>query len=199
MLKSKKDKLDKELEKEEIEELKDIVTSPPDEAAEVEERITGTETEVQKEYEAQISELKDKYLRKAAEFENYKRRMDSELSSFYKYASENLIMELLPVIDDFERVLGSWEKEHDTENFKKGVDLIYEKFMKVLSKQGLKGIDAKGKKFDVNKHDALLQQPSDEAEHETVLDVIEKGYMLKDKVIRHAKVIVSAKPEEKDK
>jgi molecular chaperone GrpE len=123
--------------------------------------------------------------------------MDSELSSFYKYASENIITELLPVLDDFDRVLKSWDKEHDAENFKKGVDLIYEKLMKVLSKQGLKEIDSQGKKFDVNLHDALLLTPSDEAEPETVLDVVEKGYFLKDKVIRHAKVIVSSKPEEK--
>jgi molecular chaperone GrpE len=197
MLKSKKEKIDKELEKEEMDELQDIVTSSHDENAEEEERITGTETEVRKEFEAQIIELKDRYLRKAAEFENYRRRMDSELSSFYKYASENIITELLPVLDDFDRVLKSWDKEHDAENFKKGVDLIYEKLMKVLSKQGLKEIDSQGKKFDVNLHDALLLTPSDEAEPETVLDVVEKGYFLKDKVIRHAKVIVSSKPEEK--
>ncbi|MGA2667571.1 MAG: nucleotide exchange factor GrpE [Ignavibacteria bacterium] len=205
MLKSKKDKIDKELEKEGKDELEEIVTGSKDET---ENDRTEDTDEIKAEpsvleqplnYEAKINELKDKFLRKAAEFENYKRRMDSELSSFYKYANENLIIELLPVLDDFDRVLNSWDKEHDAENFKKGVDLIYDKFKKVLSKQGLKEMDSKGKKFDVNLHDALLQTPSDDAEPDTVIDEIEKGYLLKDKVIRHAKVIVSSKPEGKKK
>lgn len=191
MLKSKKDKIDKELVKEELDELEDAVSSK------TEDTPGSEEPSVTEDYKAQLSDMKDKYLRKAAEFENYKRRMDSELSSFYKYASENIITELLPVLDDFDRVLKSWDKEHDAENFKKGVDLIYDKLMKVFTKQGLKEMDSKGKKFDVNLHDALMQKPTDEAEPETVIDEVEKGYYLKDKVIRHAKVIVSTKPAEK--
>lgn len=200
MLKSKKDKLNKELEKEEKDELGDLSASSRDEMknetpAEPEQSTETEETERAVNYRVQVNEFRDKFLRKAAEFENYKRRMDSELSSFYKYASESIITELLPVLDDFDRVLKSWDKEHDAENFKKGADLIYEKLMKVLAKQGLKEMDSKGRKFDVNLHDALLQTPSDDAEPETVLDVVEKGFFLKDKVIRHAKVIVSSKSE----
>jgi len=202
MLKSKKDKVNKELEKEEKAELGDLSSSSRDEMkeetlAEPEQNTETEEAERTVNYREQVNNFKDKYLRKAAEFENYKRRMDSELSSFYKYASESIITELLPVLDDFDRVLNSWDKEHDADNFKKGVDLIYEKLMKVLAKQGLKEMDSKGRKFDVNLHDALLQTPSEEAEPETVLDVVEKGYYLKDKVIRHAKVIVSSEPEGK--
>jgi molecular chaperone GrpE len=145
--------------------------------------------------EKQVNELNDRYLRKLAEFENYKRRTDSERSEFFAYASEKLISEMIPVLDDFDRVMKSYDEKHDSELFKKGVELVYDKFKKVLEKQGLKEMDSNGKEFDVTLHEALMQQPDENHSPDTVLDTAEKGYYLKDKVLRHAKVIVSAKPE----
>jgi molecular chaperone GrpE len=146
-----------------------------------------------KELEEQISKWKDQYLRKAAEFDNYKKRSEAEKSEFYTYASERIISELLPVLDDFERTMESFEKSHDKDALKKGIDLVYEKFKNVLHKLGLKEIESDGKKFDVHLHEAIMQQPDDDAEADTILNTIEKGYFLKDKILRHAKVVVSSK------
>ena len=144
---------------------------------------------------AKVNELTDKLLRKAAEFENYKRRTENELSSAYKYANERLIADLLPILDDFDRLNSAWNEKHDVEKYKEGIDLIYDKLKKVLQKHGLKEIDSAGNPFDVNLHDAVLQVPKTDVEPNTVVEEIEKGYYLKDKVIKHAKVIVSSKPE----
>jgi molecular chaperone GrpE len=146
--------------------------------------------------QAQVNTLRDQLLRKAAEFENYKRRTDAEISSYLKYANENLLIDLLPVLDDFDRVMNSWNDKHDIDTFKKGIEIIYDKFKSTLNKQGLKEMKSDGKEFDVNLHDALLQSPNSEVPANTILDTVEKGYFLKDKVIRHAKVIVAANPEE---
>jgi molecular chaperone GrpE len=151
------------------------------------------------ELEKQLHIVKDQLLRKAAEFENYKRRTENEISSLYKYASESLITDLLPVLDDFDRVMKSWNDKHDAETLRKGIELIYDKFKKVLQKQGVKEIESNGKEFNVSEHDAVLQTPSAEAPPNTVIETIEKGYYLKDKVIRHSKVIVSTEPEEGEK
>ncbi len=143
------------------------------------------------ELEAEIQELKDKLLRKAAEFENYKRRTENDQLNLLTYAAESFIVKLLPVVDDFERSLEHIEDAQDINAIKQGVKLIYEKLMKVFDEQGVKKIDAVGKPFDVEYHEALMQKKDDSVEPHTVLDEIEKGYMYKDKVIRHSKVIVS--------
>lgn len=154
-----------------------------------------SETDVHSGNEQAIDDLKEQLLRKAAEFENYKRRTENEKSEFFAYASERLIGDLLPVLDDFDRVMSSYNEKHDAELFKKGVDLVYEKLRGTLEKQGLKEIDSTGKPFDVNLHEAILQQPKEELPSNTVLETAEKGYYLKDKVLRHSKVVVSTKPE----
>lgn len=143
----------------------------------------------------QIEDLRDQYLRKVAEFENYKRRTDSEKSEFFAYASEKLIGELLPVLDDFDRIMKAYDEKHDAVSFKKGVELVHEKFRKILEKQGLKEMKSDGSEFDVNLHEALLQQPDEKAAPNTVLNTAEKGYYLRNKVLRHAKVVVSTKSE----
>jgi len=148
------------------------------------------------ELEKAAENYKDQVLRKAAEFENYKRRTEAEITNVYRYANEGLIAELLPVLDDFERIKKSWDETHDTESLKKGIELVYDKFKKVLDKQGLKEIDALGKKFDVNLHEAIMQASTDEVEPDTITNVVENGYWLKDKVLRHSKVVVSAKAVE---
>ena len=144
----------------------------------------------------EIAKLKDLLLRKAAEFENYKRRTDGEISNYIKYASENIIKELLPVYDDLGRSIDSINKGEtkDFETLKKGVNLIYDKFRNVLEKEGLSEINSHGKEFDVDVNSALMQVPRDDVKPNTVLDVIEKGYKLKDKVLKHEKVLVSTEP-----
>ena len=192
MLKSKKEKAENKNVKHDDEE-KNVNTET--ETA-VKEEKTETENNKTDELQAQVSILKDTLLRKAAEFENYKKRTDSEISSYLKFANENLLIDLLPVLDDFDRVMKAWNDKHDVETFKKGIEMIYDKFKNTLEKQGLKEIESDGKAFDVNLHDALLQTPNPELPANTVLETIEKGFYLKDKVIRHAKVIVSANPDE---
>jgi molecular chaperone GrpE len=104
--------------------------------------------------------------------------------------------DLLPVLDDFNRIKKSWDEKHDLESFKKGFELVYDKFVKVLERQGLKEIDALGKPFDVSLHEALMQVSDKNSAPNTVTGIIENGYYLKDKVLRHAKVIVSDNTEE---
>lgn len=194
MLKSKKEKLEKELLKEEKKSI-DIPLNNDEDP-----QNSGTETgdleNVNRiiELEKQAEFYKDQLMRKAAEFENYKRRTENEVSNVYRFANEGLILELLPVLDDFERVKQAWDEKHDTESLKKGTELVYEKFKKLLEKQGVKQIDAFGKTFDVNLHEAIMQAPSDELAPDTITAVVENGYYLKDKVLRHSKVVVSTKP-----
>lgn len=198
MFKSKKEKLEKEILKDELINI-DSSESEAEEntpAGDTEEE-TGTPEEILK-LENQILQFKDQYLRKAAEFENYKKRTDAEISNVYRYANENLIFELLPVLDDFNRIMKTWDKNHDQEAFRKGIEIVYDKFKNILGKQGLKEMDAVGQPFDVNLHEALMQSETAEFEPNTVAGVVEEGYYLKDKVLRHARVIVSKLPENED-
>lgn len=140
----------------------------------------------------EAAQLKDQLLRKIAEFENYKRRTREEKDILMKYGAEGVLLDLLPVLDDFERSLAASREHADFDALSKGVDIIYAKLLRVLENRGLRPIDAAGKHFDVDFHHALMQIPSAGVEPGTVLDVAEKGYMLHDKVIRHAKVTVSS-------
>lgn len=146
--------------------------------------------------DSEIARLKDTLLRKMAEFENYKRRTDSEISNYIKYASESLIKDLIPVYDDLGRSIDSINKGEtkDFETLKTGIVLIYDKFKSVLEKEGLKEINSLGKEFDVDLSSALMQVPSKDVKPNTVIEVIEKGYKLKDKVVKHEKVLVSSEP-----
>jgi len=137
------------------------------------------------------TELKDKLLRKAAEFENYKRRTDNEQSNLLKYTGEHIFTNLLPVIDDFERSLKHINDSQDVEALKSGLKLVYEKLIKILTEQGIKKIEAVGKPFDVEYHEAIMQRKEEGVEPHIVLNEIETGYIYKDRVIRHTKVIVS--------
>jgi molecular chaperone GrpE len=141
----------------------------------------------------EVNEYKDRLLRKAAEFENYKRRTENDQMNLLKYAAEGFIVKLLPVVDDFERSLTHIEKNEsaDLNAVKDGIKLVYDKLVKILTDQGIKKIDAAGQPFDVNFHEALMQRKDEKAAPNTVLDELEKGYLYKDKVIRHSKVIVS--------
>jgi molecular chaperone GrpE len=142
--------------------------------------------------EQQAAQLKDQLLRKAAEFDNYKRRTENDFLSFTKYASENVIVQLLPVLDDFHRSLKTGKAAAGDDSFYKGIEMIAAKFFKVLQAQGLTPIECVGREFSVDYHDALLQVPRSDVAPHTVIEEVEKGYRLHEKVIRHAKVIVAS-------
>ncbi len=162
-----------------------------------EEQINNSANEEKiNELENEVAELKDKLLRKAAEFENYKRRTENDQLNLFKYAAESFIIKLLPVVDDFERSLLHIENTKDVKAIQDGIKLVYDKLMKVLNEQGVEKINSLGEPFNVDLHDALMQRPAENVEPHTVLEEIEKGYMYKDRVIRHAKVIVSEAPAE---
>ena len=146
--------------------------------------------------EQELENYKDRLLRKAAEFENYKRRVESDQLNLLKYAAESLIIKLLPVIDDFERSLVHIKDAKEVESIKDGVKLVYDKLMKILNDQGVKPIEALGKPFDVHFHEAVLQRKADNVAPHTVIDEFEKGYLYKDRVIRHTKVAVSEDNQE---
>jgi len=148
-------------------------------------------TEELEKLKSENTDLKDTLLRKVAEFENYKRRTENEQANLLKYTGEHIITSLLPVIDDFERSLKHIEDAKDINAIKDGLKLVFDKLIKTLNEQGIKKIEALGKPFDVNFHEAIMQRKQEGVEPHTVLDEIETGYMYKDKVIRHSKVIVS--------
>ena len=148
------------------------------------------------ELENSVNQYKDQLLRKAAEFENFKKRTEIDYASIIKYSNEDLIAKLLPVIDDFERSLKA-SKLQSGENtaegvFMKGMELIFSKFTKLLETQGVRHFEVVGKPFDPQLHDALMQLPRSDVPPHTVIEEVEKGYMLNEKVIRHARVVVSA-------
>ena len=161
----------------------------------LEEEITQAKNKIEQ-LEKEVLDYKDKLLRKAAEFENYKRRTENDQVNLIKYAAESFIVKLLPVVDDLERSLQHIDNAKDIASLKQGINLVYDKFIKVLNEQGVNHIDAVGKPFDVHYHDAMLQQPAKDVEPHTVINELEKGYMYKDRVIRHSKVIVSQAPDE---
>lgn len=141
--------------------------------------------------EKEIMDYRDKLMRKAAEFENYKKRTSDEFVRLIDTANEDLMLSLLPVIDDLDRFMKNYNPEMKAEDLKKGIDLIYEKLRSNLKNFGLEELDSLGKEFDPSFHDALLMVEKDGIQPNTVIDQHEKGYMLKNKVIRHSKVIVS--------
>jgi molecular chaperone GrpE len=146
------------------------------------------------ELETQCVQLKDQLLRKAAEFDNYKRRTENDFVALTRFAAENTITQLLPVLDDFSRSLKSGRDRLESDPFYKGVEMIQQKFVKILEVQGLKVMGTVGKEFNVEFHDALMQVPCADVPPHTVVEEVEKGYLLFDKVIRHAKVVVSTEP-----
>jgi molecular chaperone GrpE len=136
-------------------------------------------------------EWQDKYIRLSAEFDNYRKRTLKEKSDLIKQANSDLLKDILPVIDDFERGIDHIDKTEDLEGLKKGIGLIYNKFAEFIRQNGIKEIEAKDKDFDIDFHEALTKIPAPtEAMKGKVVDVIEKGYLLNDRVIRYAKVVV---------
>lgn len=146
-------------------------------------------TEKLQEMGEKLAEAQDKYVRLYSEYENYRKRTNMEKADLIINGSKDMIKAVLPVVDDMERALSAMA---DEDAAKEGVQLIFNKLMNILSQKGLKPIDAKGQKFDENLHEAVTQFPAaEEGQKGTVVDVVEKGYYLNDKVLRYAKVVVA--------
>ncbi|HEY3388464.1 MAG TPA: nucleotide exchange factor GrpE [Prolixibacteraceae bacterium] len=143
------------------------------------------------ELETANKELNDKYLRLSAEFDNYRKRTLRERMELTKTAGESVMLSILPVVDDFERAMHSIDQGMDFEAVKEGILLIYNKFQEFNKQNGIKEIEAAGKPFDTDLHEALTKIPAPTEELKgKIIDVIQKGYYLNDKVIRFAKVVV---------
>lgn len=139
-----------------------------------------------------IEEQKDKYLRLSAEFDNYRKRTMKEKAELIKNGGEKAISAILPILDDLERALQNMQKADNVQSMYEGLDLIFQKFHKVLSQEGLQKMDPVGETFDTDYHEAIALVPApDEAQKGKVLDCVQTGYKLNDKVIRHAKVVVA--------
>jgi len=167
------------------------VTTEPEVATETPAPVESVEA-----LRAKIESLEDSLLRAKADYKNFQRRSAMQCAETARYANAELIRSLLGVIDDFERSLASAQSCDNLQAVMDGVRLVHENFMKVLEAQGLEGIEALGRPFDPNIHQALMQQPSADAPPGTVLEEIAKGYRLGDRVLRPAKVIVSQAPEQ---
>lgn len=141
--------------------------------------------------EAKVAEMQDKYLRQVAEFDNYRKRTIKEKAELILNGGEKTITAILPILDDMERALATMDKLEDVAAVKEGVELIFQKFIKVLGEQGVKKIDTENADFNVDLHEAIAQvpAPSDELKGK-VMDCVKTGYTLNDKVIRHAQVAV---------
>jgi len=147
-----------------------------------------TDEPIEQEQQEEEQEVDDRLLRLAADFDNYKKRAARERAEYVALANERLVKELLPILDDLERALNAAE-EHEEAQLEEGVRLVHRSLAQLLARQGLEEIETEGQ-FDPHVHEALLSQPS-EAEEGSVIDVIQKGYRLGDRVIRPARVIVS--------
>jgi molecular chaperone GrpE len=171
---------------------------PTDPEARIEELTQKVEA-----LEEERDELNDKVLRKAAEFENFRRRMDREKERRHEAGMIEVIEPILEVLDDFERSLEAaddLEERQDPstayESLKGGVEMVFRKFRDTLETLGVEPIEAEGQPFDESVHEAMMRQPSDEVEPGTVLQEIRTGYRMDDRVIRYSRVVVAAEPEQ---
>lgn len=140
---------------------------------------------------AELEKQKKEYLFLLAEFDNFRKRTLKEKSDLVKNAAEKAMLDILPVVDDFERALQAMHGSSDLESVKEGVDLIYNKFVKYLENNGVKAIESNNADFNTEFHEAVTTFPaSDESQKGKVIDTVQKGYMINDKVLRHSKVVV---------
>jgi molecular chaperone GrpE len=147
---------------------------------------------VEEQLQEEVKKERDKFLRLFAEFENYKKRTTKERIDLFKTASQDVMVSMLPVLDDFERALNHIEEDKEAEDLRKGVLLIYQKLLSTLEQKGLSVIKvAQGDTFNADDHEAITQIPAPEENLKgKIIDIIEKGYKLGDKVIRFPKVVI---------
>ena len=196
MAEEKKDLSQEELEKESCEEVNDN----PEAKAECEDKepSEGDKKDKKKnkgdkkveELKEKIKDLEDKNIRQIAEFQNFRNRTEKEKSQMFDMGAKNVIEKILPVVDNFERGLASLSEEEKTSSFADGMNKIYKQLMTELDNLGVKAIDAKGKEFNPDLHNAVMQVESDELESGIVAEELQKGYTYHDTVVRHSMVSV---------
>jgi molecular chaperone GrpE len=142
-------------------------------------------------FDEKLAEMQDKYIRLSAEFDNYRRRTLREKIELSKYASETILLKILPFIDDFDRALKHMDTTTDCTSMKNGIDIIYGKLSEFLKQNGVKEIESMNKPFSVDLHEAVAKMPVQEEDKKgIIIDVVSKGYYLQDKVLRFSKVVV---------
>ncbi|MFT4970269.1 MAG: molecular chaperone GrpE [Chitinophagales bacterium] len=171
---------------EENDQLNDEEMQEQVEAETIEEPISELE-----EVKTQLAEQKEKYLRLFADFDNYKKRTAKERLDLLNTAGKDIVLSVIPVIDDFERAIAVAEDAQEVESVKEGMILIKNKMFSVLQQRGLKQMESKGEVFDTEKHEAITEIPAPNEEMKgKIIDEVEKGYTMNDKIIRYAKVVV---------
>ncbi|WLD92137.1 nucleotide exchange factor GrpE [Alkalihalobacillus sp. AL-G] len=145
------------------------------------------------ELEQELEEIKNRMLRTQADYDNFRRRTREEKEAAAKYKALGMVEGLLPVIDNFERAMNLQTDEEQAKSLLQGVQMVYNQLIDALQKEGVEEINAKGEVFDPHLHQAVMQVQSEEYENNTVVEVLQKGYMLKDRVIRPAMVKVNTK------
>jgi molecular chaperone GrpE len=169
------------------------ITSPESNEVKIDaELVEDVEDTAFEQLENELKDAKDKYVRLVAEFENFKKRKNKEISDLIRNAGEDVMKALLEVMDDYDRAQEQLTKSENVTALKEGIDLIFSKMLSTFKAKGLKEMEAKGLDFDADLHEAIAEIPAAAAEMEgKVLDVVQKGYFLNDKIIRHAKVVVA--------
>ncbi len=167
-----------------------VKQQPAENQEETKEETEQEEKDPLEEAQAKLAECKDSYVRLLAEFDNYKKRTLKEKSDLLKYGGENVIKNILPIIDDFERAIDNLPEEDSP--IKEGIQLIYKKFLSFLEQSNVKVIETKDADFNTDMHEAVTMFPAaDENQKNKVIDCVQKGYTYNDKVIRYAKVVVA--------
>ncbi|MEM0939606.1 MAG: nucleotide exchange factor GrpE [Bacteroidota bacterium] len=188
-----KEKIQENIEEEKEEIIAEKVTQVVEEDKEHDEHSESKET-LENNLESQLAEAKDKYLRLYSEFENFRRRTSKEKLELVSIANKELMADLVPVLDDFERAVNASRENSNIEALKEGVSLVQNKLNKTLEAKGLKKMEiSKGDEFNDDKHEAITQIPTEKNLEGKVVDVVEAGYILGESVVRFAKVVVGAK------
>ena len=188
-----KDKPQKDLVEGDSEEIVEEKSEAPAEEETIQESDQGI-SKMQEELEtarAENTAAADMMLRLAAEMDNYKKRVDKDRQSLIKFGCQGLVQELLPIMDNFQRAIQSADQSRDFDSFFEGVEMIFKQMYDALERKGIKSIDAVGETFDPNIHEAVMQVTSEEYPENTVVEELQKGYMLHDRVIRPSMVAVS--------
>ena len=182
----------KEKEEKEIEDtLDNVETTAKKNEDQIENEVEETTEPQEEDWKKKFEEVNDKYLRLYSDFDNFRKRTIKEKGDLVSSASSGVIKDLLPVLDDFERAIQSNEKSEDLDGLKEGFHLIFSKMQNILHDIGLKPMETKGEKFDMDLHEAITNIPAPtEDDKGKVVDVVEKGYYLNEKVLRYAKVVV---------
>ena len=165
--------------------------APEEKAATAEEGTPEEESGIGDKAKAKIDELNDKVMRQMAEFENYRKRTEKEKQSMFEVGAKSVIEKLLPVVDNFERGLATLSEEEAQGGFAKGIEMVYKQLMEELSKLEVKPIEAVGKEFDPNLHNAVMHVEDEEAGENIIVEEFQKGYTYRDAVVRHSMVKVA--------